>query len=512
MDATTFNPADKHADVTLSGGNLTATVSYGYPRKARCTIFLDSGKYYIESVFDTLTSAWGLVFGLANDQAELTLSLGSNDHSMGFFIDTTVGTYGAIRMSHNGTTTTIWEKPSAPALASGDIIQLAVDIDNGDVWVGHENVWVGDPAAGTGASRTGWDFGASGLTIACSLYSGGQVSLVNAPASQTYTAPTGFAAKWATQVEADITAAMGASLAVPGLTKEKHASISGDLGAYSEPWKWFQSGGTGNGEIDDNLLLFPAGLSSVLDVYNVTSPIQGDLGLGETTEMYRWHGGYLVSDPQVGLGFTPSVELQYEVESIFEGTGLGCSCEVLNFSEFLRDNKEVTKRYFCVLTGLADGTTDITLPISSVQGRFRSGSPSYLSVQVPTYQYLDEILARSNGDIVVYSALLVAGVEQFRQEIARATLEDPRSDRGGRSQTVTLSGHSTETFGSESVTLQDVQETGEGAGGKKRVVAAVDLFLRPGNTAVVPGFASFTVGLISYSITVKGEKMKVTEA
>ena len=514
MDATTFNPADKHDSVTLSNGDLTATNPSGpagYGRLVRCTIFLDNDQYYAEYVLDVLPTSKGeALVGFANGNASIYQEPGNDDDGVGFYIDPDVGTYGAIKMRSNGVNTTIWEKPDSPAIAAGDILQVAIDMDTGSIWVGHNNTWSGDPAAGTGAAKTGWDFGTD-VTLAVSVTDSAQYTLNPESSAQTYSAPAGFHDKWNAQVDADITAAMGASDPTPVISKEKHVEISGDLGAHSEPWKWFSSLGVGAGEIDDNLLDFPVAVSGVIDAFRDRSPITGDVGLAETTEMYRWHGGLLVSDPQVGLGFTPSVELQYEVEAIFVGTGLGCSMEALNFSEFLRANPEASKRYICVLTGLTDNTTDFTLPISSAQGRFRSGSPSYLSVQVPTYAYIDEILARINGDIVVYCILVVAGVEQIRQEIARASLDDPRTDRGGKSQTVTLSGHSTGTFGSESVTIQNVQETGE-SNGKKKVVASVDIYLRPGNTAVVPGFGSFTVGLVSYSISAKGEKMEVVEA
>ncbi|WP_319577669.1 hypothetical protein [uncultured Desulfobacter sp.] len=98
--------------------------------------------------------------------------------------------------------------------------------------------------------------------------------------------------------------------------------------------------------------------------------------------------------------------------------------------------------YLCTLTG----TTDIEIPIKSFQSRLRSGAETYLSVVVPGKEYIDEIDARSDGQIIIETAYLVAGVERQRTEIIRVNLDTVRVDEGPVDYSITLTGYRQETY------------------------------------------------------------------
>jgi len=368
---------------------------------------------------------------------------------------------------------------------------------------------VGDPAAGTGASLTGWT--GQDLTIACSCENDGQYTLVTDPTLQNYTAPSGFIAKWGPVYEGAVTGDLGQD-ETTGVEREFHLSVSGDLGQASVPWKYFSSLGTGAFEIDDNFVSGDAELDGPADAFRDRSPITGDIELGADFDMFRGHYGYLTPDPGVVLDGTMDVELRYEIESIFAGSGLGANIDVFNVTQFIRENQgNIIRKYEFVLTGDLESppVSDVVIPAFSIQARARSAAPSYLAVQV-SYQYIDQVLARSNGMMKIYVIADVDGVEQVRELILSAVIDDIRTDRGGRSRTISLTGYKTETVDAQTIILQNIQNQGE-SDGKITVTADIDFYLRPGHT-VIAGDDTFTAGLVSYVISPRKQTMEVTEA
>lgn len=168
--------------------------------------------------------------------------------------------------------------------------------------------------------------------------------------------------------------------------------------------------------------------------------------------------------------------------------------------------------YLFTLTGDADGTTDIEIPIKSFQGRLRSGDPSYLSVVIPGMERSAEITARSNGDLVIEMAYKLEGVFIQREEIARVTLEDIRIDQGSTNQSITLSGHKTETYSGKAVTITQSPTYYNLTAGKVRYrFPTANMNLNPGDVVTV-GTDVFTAGLITYTIGVASQQMEVSEA
>jgi hypothetical protein len=146
-----WNPLDKHADIVLSGSNLTAT----FPntgdstwRAVRGTRSHTTGKRYFEC--RRVTSADGLgigVLGLATALSALNVDLGSEGGTAWSF-GATGGTFGQTFWGGSGSDN------SGRAIGNGEWGRIAVDFDAGKIWVGDSVAWDGDPAAGTGNIAT----------------------------------------------------------------------------------------------------------------------------------------------------------------------------------------------------------------------------------------------------------------------------------------------------------------------------------------------------------------------
>jgi hypothetical protein len=104
------------------------------------------------------------------------------------------------------------------------------------------------------------------------------------------------------------------------------------------------------------------------------------------------------------------------------------------------------------------------------------------------------------------------GIQTTWQEISRADLSSIRMDEGAKSASITLTGYTTTTNEApKSVVLAGASYRNLGEDGKRRYRCQLDMFLRPGDTAVVNG-ESFTVGTITYAIGTKSELMEISEA
>lgn len=219
--------------------------------------------------------------------------------------------------------------------------------------------------------------------------------------------------------------------------------------------------------------------------------------------------------PAADLGFTPEVH-SYTVgpvsltvpaaDLVFTSTAPALTIEP-------DTSVPSTIIYRMYLTGAADATSDVELPVSSFQSRLRNNKPTYLSIVVPNGEvWADSVATRPNGQIVVKrGARYVDGSEQL-VEIVRADLENVSDDGGGRNRTLTLRGHQTTDHGTpKGITLQSVtfrQSTGSG----RKFRSELDLNLRPGDTVTYDG-ESFVSDLITYIVSVdSGEMMEVSES
>lgn len=140
----TFNPSDKGANISLSLGDLKATGGIAAWQAVRSTVSVSSGKWYWEY---TITSAPtdSRLHGIALSTATLSGFLGSDANGWGY--------YGPTGVKYNNGASTAY----GASYVTGDIIGVALDMDNGRVFFSKNGTWQnsGDPAAGTGFAFNG---------------------------------------------------------------------------------------------------------------------------------------------------------------------------------------------------------------------------------------------------------------------------------------------------------------------------------------------------------------------
>lgn len=186
---TTLNPADKNADINLSGGNLTAlnTVSENW-HVARSTTSKNTGKRYFEGKF-IAGAGDGWQIGIALSTNSLTTYLGSQAGSAGWI----PGNGGGRQLYANGS----YLGSNGAGVTVGGFAGMAVDFSAGKGWVRTSNVagWFGggDPELGTTPSFT-FTPGATMFAAVAGYYNGSSVEINFGGSAFNMTAPIGYVA------------------------------------------------------------------------------------------------------------------------------------------------------------------------------------------------------------------------------------------------------------------------------------------------------------------------------
>jgi hypothetical protein len=136
--ATTWNPADKGANITLSNGNLSTAGATAF-NSVRATVSKASGAWYWENKVTAVTGGASVV-GFGNASMSLTSFVGNSTTSVG------VQTGGAISASAGFTVAVV----TGVTWAANDFMNFAIDLTAGKMWIGKNGTWTsGSPAAGT---------------------------------------------------------------------------------------------------------------------------------------------------------------------------------------------------------------------------------------------------------------------------------------------------------------------------------------------------------------------------
>lgn len=187
MDTTTADPT-----ITFSGGNLTVTETGGVGNaNARATASKSTGKVYWEAVMASVNSSGWFDIGMVQSSDSIHTPNYISQNGNGFVVEGGIG-YGDLEPHSSSGWGSFTPEPD-PAV--GDVVQLAVDLDNKLFWIKYttDSVWnggAGDPASGTG----GYSFtGTAPFTPAVDLKLWG-LTLRFTSASMTGTIPTGFTA------------------------------------------------------------------------------------------------------------------------------------------------------------------------------------------------------------------------------------------------------------------------------------------------------------------------------
>jgi len=149
----TWDPAKQGGSVTLSGGDLVVNVPVGLSRCGISTVGETSGKWYWEIVWSTGVT-YGFV-GIALSTVNLNQFLGGNNAGWGYY-------YTGDR----------WHTPPGlqgygTGFTDGEVVGVALDMDNGAVYFRNSSGWVGGGIPWSGSAKIGaaYSTGLSGNTI-----------------------------------------------------------------------------------------------------------------------------------------------------------------------------------------------------------------------------------------------------------------------------------------------------------------------------------------------------------
>ena len=168
----TWNPADK-GNITLSGGDLIAQSNAGTWNSVRSTISKTSGKWYCEITCGG-SSGGGITLGSGTSSANLFDLVGMDANGWGIY-------WGWPNKFHNGSNVAFG---SGGNLVAWDIIQISLDMDWGNIYIG----------------KNGTDFwlmyswlGSWPMFIMASVYNNGTTATANFGATPfAYSVPSGY--------------------------------------------------------------------------------------------------------------------------------------------------------------------------------------------------------------------------------------------------------------------------------------------------------------------------------
>ena len=175
-----------------------------------------------------------------------------------------------------------------------------------------------------------------------------------------------------------------------------------------------------------------------------------------------------------------------------------------------------------ILTGTADGTTNLEIPISSFQMRMYATTAAYLNVVVPGIDSAAEITARSNGNLELWMCYVnIDDVSDIiYQERALITLFDSIAvSQGAINQSITLSGNESTAQknaridAAKSVTLNNGWFNYISTSGALTTarLSKPHPTLKAGDTAVLES-GSITVGLLTWIKSESYQTIQITEA
>ena len=169
----TWNPADKTSGMTLDESDLRWNSSASVNDYVRATVGKSAGKWYWEiQPADPGDAIHGIKRGDVAINGTSTIQGWRQNGQLFAF--------------------TVGSAPSTLAsFTTGDVLMFAMDVDAGNLFCGKNGTWQnsGNPAAGTGATHTGWG---AGTWHTAGWGTNGGVRRARILATMTYTPPTGF--------------------------------------------------------------------------------------------------------------------------------------------------------------------------------------------------------------------------------------------------------------------------------------------------------------------------------
>jgi len=175
------------------------------------------------------------------------------------------------------------------------------------------------------------------------------------------------------------------------------------------------------------------------------------------------------------------------------------------------DLSKAQTRYFFVITGAPNGLPDIEIPMVSFQARRRSGENTFLSVVVPSIDYITAAEDRADGKLVIQQGYILGGEVVQREDIIRVDFDGLNFDDGPVKQSMTLTGYKQVTYHPQDVTLTGATYRSMRGGVLRYRLAEPYIFLNPGDVVTI-GTDTFTIGLMTYIVSVAQATVELAAA
>jgi len=276
-----------------------------------------------------------------------------------------------------------------------------------------------------------------------------------------------------------------------------------------------RDGGVGNDVYIDNF---------IVRNYRATEPAWGSWGAEYSTAEY--YSVSITADPlsvTASLSGTPWPSLQQiipaalsvtagllitsvSMQMVIAPAALSATAELScgDITSFASAN--IVTTYECYLS--KPTYADLALPMSSFQGRFKSGDPSMLSVVIPGEDLYEDINDRAGGTLKLY-IVKTAASNKVKELLIAVTLEDIRIDKGTENISISLSGHATVTYTPKIVVIKDLYYENI-INGLRRWRFNPYVYLRPGDTVYIDG-STIVADDISWSVSENSFAMECAE-
>jgi len=174
-------------------------------------------------------------------------------------------------------------------------------------------------------------------------------------------------------------------------------------------------------------------------------------------------------------------------------------------------------RTIFILVLRKDALSDLEVPATSLQIRRRDGYPTYVLAVVPDAPtWKDTVEDYKDGEIIIQAGSRTSDGVRHLSELTRAGFDEMSFDQGVRSASLSLSGYRTFTTNNpRPITLTGISSYSIQANGARRVRCPVNMFLRPGDTALfTPGAGASEESMVVENITIlidhRNQRMDVT--
>lgn len=263
-----------------------------------------------------------------------------------------------------------------------------------------------------------------------------------------------------------------------------------------------------------------AGVSEEVEIHEITFTLGGSVDDAvisidvEIPEITFTLGGSVdgvseeVAIPEITFNLSGSVAGVSEEVSIPEIV-FTLECSVDDVLIYSLDDAIV--QYYFNVTGTENGVSDVELPISSFQARRRNDAQTYLSVVVPSYDFISDIAARQNGKMQIYQGYIYEGELVYKKKIIETVISKVDDYQGGKNNSIVLTGYLSTYYSPKTLNLSGFAPTYKSnQGGKVRYrLAKPSIELNPGDTVIINS-DSFVVDTMSYSINAKNQQIEIS--